>query len=155
MPLSWNEPATAAFTMACSFGTVFLFPASLIVIGDFNSGDQLRMKIQRFFGRILRRQNISRDAFRQSLYRARFRQLVSRNVQRRGLSRCVSAWTTQSHCATTGRNRMQRKSDRSFDLHTTVYTDAVVIKIEITGADADTRALAERSVIEAVKNLSN
>ena len=43
----------------------------------------------------------------------------------------------------------------SFDLHTTVYTDAVVIKIEITGADADTRALAERSVIGAVKNLSN
>ena len=43
----------------------------------------------------------------------------------------------------------------SFDVHTTVYTDAVVIKIEITGADADARALAEQSVIEAVKNLSN
>jgi hypothetical protein len=43
----------------------------------------------------------------------------------------------------------------SFDVHTTVYTDAVVIEIEITGADADARALAEQSVIEAVKNLSN
>ena len=43
----------------------------------------------------------------------------------------------------------------SFDLHSTVYTDAVVIKIEITGADADARALAEQSVIEAVKKLSN
>ena len=43
----------------------------------------------------------------------------------------------------------------SCDLHTTVYTDAVVIKSYITGADADSRALAERSVIGAVKNLSN
>jgi hypothetical protein len=37
MALSWNEQLTTAFAKAHHFGTLFLLPASVIVIGDFNS----------------------------------------------------------------------------------------------------------------------
>ena len=50
---------------------------------------------------------------RQALHRARLRKLVSRIVRCRRVSRRVGAWITQGTRSSSGRDRMQCKSDRS------------------------------------------